>query len=681
MAGFPALALMVSAEAAAQKPLLQEGKHMLYQRVLTYPGCELSAKVGEKGKEQPAFSRFYVYQRQQQGNEEWLRVGPDSHGHPRGWMKANCTVDWKMQLTLAFTNPSGRNPMLFFRAKTDVEKILNSPNPATQLQPLLGELKTGKTVPSVLAREPDYMIDQHKNFYLLPVLDSDDIFTDTGYQVRVLNVASVSEASKVAKSGQNKDANTFSAKNTSSTKSISSAKSTSSDKEKNMMKGFSASVVFVIDSTISMGPYIDRTKQAIEKIYQRIEKENLLGQVKFGLVAYRSNVTAVPGLEYDSKMYVDPNTVKDGKDFLAKVRDLKQAKVSSSKVNEDAYAGVMTALDKVDWTKFGARYVILVTDAGALEGDDKLSTTQLDATQVRLEATYRGVALYTLHLKTPAGRKNHASAESQYRELTLNSFLHKPLYYPINSGDVNSFGAIVDSLANAITGQIKMAWSGKETVGSALGADESYSSYAGKKDAGGKEPSPQEPLLRDAALLGHAMRLAYLGDKQGTQAPPVFKSWISDRDLVNQNIPATEVKVLLTKSELSDLSEVMKKIVNAANEGLISPDDMFASLRSLAATMGNDPKQAKNKQATKLGEMGLLGEYIEGLPYLSEVLSLDEETWKSWDGLEQERFIRRLNIKLNYYQRYNEDVDRWISLAPDSDPRDNVYPVPLENLP
>ncbi|CDH32231.1 vWA domain-containing protein [Xenorhabdus bovienii] len=653
---FPALALMASAGAlAAQKPLLQEGKQTLYQRVLTYPGCELSAKVGEKGKVQPAFSRFYVYQRQKQGNEEWLRVGPDSYGNSRGWMKANCSVDWKMQLTLAFTNPSGRNPMLFFRDKTDVEKILNNAKPATQLQPLLSDLKAGKSVPSVLAREPDYMIDQQKNFYLLPVLGSDDIFTDTGYQVRVLNVASVSEAGKTA--------SVLSGKNV----------STSPDKEKNMMKGFSASVVFVIDSTISMGPYIDRTKQAIEKIYQRIEKENLLGQVKFGLVAYRSNVAAVPGLEYDSKMYVDPNTVKDGKDFLAKVRDLKQATVSSSKVNEDAYAGVMTALDKVDWTKFGARYVILVTDAGALEGDDKLSSTQLDATQVRLEATYRGVALYALHLKTPSGHKNHASAENQYRDLTLNAFLHKPLYYPINSGDVNSFGTIVDNLANAITSQIKTAWRGEETVGSALGANESY--------MGKKAELSKEPLLHDAALLGHAMRLAYLGDKQGTQAPPVFKSWISDRDLVHQNIPATEVKVLLTKSELSDLSEVMKKVVNAANEGLISPDDMFASLRSLAATMGNDPKQAKNKQATKLGEMGLLGEYIEGLPYLSEVLSLDEETWKSWDGLEQERFIRRLNTKLNYYQRYNEDVDRWISLAPDSDPRDNVYPVPLENLP
>ncbi|TDT52378.1 hypothetical protein DFO53_3543 [Enterobacter sp. AG5470] len=641
-----AAALSLPAVAADQKPLLQEGKHALYQRVLTYPGCELASKPGEAGKEQPAFSRFYVYQRSQQAKDEWLEVGPDSFGHVSGWLKSACTVEWKMQLTLAFTNPAGRNPMLFFRDKTDIEKILNNEKPAAVLDPILSSLKSQKPVPQVLAREPEYMVDQQKNFYLLPVLGSDDVFTDTGFQVRLLNVASVSEKAKAG----------------------SAAKANASD-EKNMMTGFTASVVFVIDSTISMGPYIDRTKEAIDKVYKRIEKENLQDKVKFGLVAYRSNVKAAPGLEYESKMFVDPNKVKDGKDFLAKVHDLKQATVSSSKVDEDAYGGVMMALDKVDWTQFGARYVVLITDAGALDGTDKLSSTHLDAAQIRQEAAYRGVALYAMHLKTPSGAKNHASAEAQYRDLTLNPFLHKPLYYPIDSGDVNNFGQMVDSLADAITGQIKTAWSGEETAGSALGASADY----GKSNAA--------PLLSDAEKLSKAMRLAYLGEKQGTQAPPVFKSWISDRDLVNQNVPATEVRVLLTKSELSDLSDVLKKIVDAANEGMISPDDMFASLRSLAATMGNDPTQAKGKSATRLGEMGLLGEYIDGLPYLSEVLSLDEETWKSWDGLEQERFIRRLNTKLNYYQRYNQDVDRWIALAPDSDPRDNVYPVPLENLP
>jgi hypothetical protein len=154
----------IPACAAGKQPLLQEGKHALFQRVLTYPGCQLSAKAGEAGKEQPAFSRFYVYQRTTLGQDTWLQVGPDSFGHTAGWMKSSCTVDWKMQLTLAFTNPAGRQPMLFFKEKSDVESLLNSKNPAATLQPMLNSLSSHKPVPQVLAREPDYMVDQLKTF-------------------------------------------------------------------------------------------------------------------------------------------------------------------------------------------------------------------------------------------------------------------------------------------------------------------------------------------------------------------------------------------------------------------------------------------------------------------------------------------------------------------------------------
>ncbi|MEX9790815.1 vWA domain-containing protein [Providencia rettgeri] len=650
---FTSAVLSSPAYADEQKPLLQAGKKTLYQRVLTYPGCELSDKIATKGKEQPAFSRFYVYQRQNQGATEWLHVGPDQFGKTSGWMKADCTSEWKMQLTLAMTNPAGRNPTLFLKDKATLEDILNSDKPDTKYNPLLADVTNKKANPSVLAREPDNFVDQKKNFYLLPVLESDEAFTEAGYKVRMLEVASVSTPPSQAASAQTSPANAASA----------------ADQEQ-MMQGFSAAVVFVIDSTISMDPYIDRTKEAIEKVYAQVEKDHLLDNVKFGLVAFRSNIKAVPGLEYDAKMYVNPNDVKDGPDFLAKVKELKQAKVSSSRFDEDSYAGVMMALDKIDWTRFGARYVILITDAGALPADDPLSSTKLDAEQIRQEAAYRGVALYTLHLKTPSGSKNHASAQAQYEALTLNPYIHKSLYYPINSGDIASFGKMVDSLSSAITSQIQMAYRGEKGIGSALNADPKYGNDKETK-----------PMLSDAHDLGYAMRLAYLGEKQGTKAPSVFKAWISDRDVLKQNVPTTEVQVLLTKSELSDLSEVMKKIVNAANEGMISPDNMFENLRSIAATMGNDPKQIKQASGTKLSEMGLLGEYVENLPYLSEVLGLDEETWKSWDGLEQEKFIRRLNNKLQYYQRYNEDIDRWIPLAPNSDPRDYVYPVPLENLP
>ncbi|WP_459175922.1 vWA domain-containing protein [Ewingella americana] len=629
--------------AEGDKPLLQEGKKTLFQRVLTTPGCKLGTAAGDdKGELQPAFSSFYVYQKADVKGQSWVKIGPDSYGKTIGWLPQACTVDWKMQLTLSFTNPANRDRLVFFKDKKSLDDILSAPDPVSLVAPLRAHLKRDGRADGVVAQEPEYFVDLQKQFYLLPILSGEEVMTESGFYTRLLNVASVSKADPNVKQGD----------------------------DINQLKGFNATVVFVIDSTISMGPYIERTKEAVNKIYDKIKQEHLQEQVKFGLVSFRSNTKAVPGLEYTAKIFADPNQVKDGEDFLKKVADLKEAKVSSSLYDEDAYAGVLSAIDNIDWSPFGARYIVLITDAGAIDGSNKLSSTGLDAKQLRLEAGNKGIAIYTLHLKTPSGKDDHAKAESQYQDLSHFDSTQSNLYQSVDAGDLKTFGQQVDTLASAITEQVKSAYMGDPAIGSAI-----YS-----KD-GGKKPTSEEKLLGNTALIGHAMQLAWLGKKNGTQAPLVFKAWISDRDLIKQNIPTTEVRVLLTKGQLSDLSDVVSQILQAANEGMISPDKMFERLRSVAATMGADPNQLKQQENTKVNDLGVLGEYLADLPYRSDVLNLNEETWKSWDGLSQEKFIRTLSAKLRHYQKYNADVDRWVELAKGSDPRDRVYPVPLEMMP
>ncbi|MGL5031041.1 MAG: vWA domain-containing protein [Aeromonas sp.] len=635
--------VMSAPAASPSRPLLQEGKKSLYQRVLTTPGCELVPEAGQTGGVlQPAFSSFYVYEQANSKGAGWVKVGPDSYGKSIGWLPKSCTVDWKMQLTLAFTNPANRDRLLFFKDRAQLNTILEAPDPVSLVAPLRAALKKKDSAPGILAQEPEYFVDLQKQFYLLPILSGEEVMTEDGFYTRLLNVASVSKAD---------------------------APTVKPSAKVSQLKEFNAAVVFVVDSTISMGPYIERTREAVRKIYERINKEHMGQQVKFGMISFRSNVKAVPGLEYTTKMYADPNDTKDGADFLKKVADLKQATVSSQLFNEDAYAGVMQAIDQVDWSHFGARYVVLITDAGAIEGDNKLSTTGLDAKQIRMEAANPGVAIYTLHLKTAAGKSDHDKAASQYQELSTYSGTNTSLYYPVNAGDVNEFGNKVDALASAITDQVKASYFGEPAVGSASNA---------KEDGA---PTAAQKLLQDTALIGHAMQLSYLGKKSGTQAPLVFEAWISDRDLIKQNIPTTEVRVLLTKGQLSDLSDVVKQILDAANEGMISPAKMFERLRSVAATMGADPNQLKQLDNSSITDLGVMGEYLSDLPYRSDVLNLDEETWKSWDGLAQEKFIRTLATKLRHYQRYNADVDRWVALAKESDPRDHVYPIPLEMMP
>ena len=564
---------------ASNKPLLQAGKKTLYQRVLTTPGCKLTVKPGDQsGAAQEAFSRYYVYQRQQVTGKEWIEVGTDTVGKKIGWLDSACTVEWKMQLSLAFTNPAGRDLALFFKDRVSIEKIADSATPAQTYAPILENMKKTGRDPAVVAREPELFVDLKKNFYLLPILRAEEIKSDAGFDLRVLEVASVSK--------QDPNANP----------------ATSPQVVQNSIKAFNAGVVFVLDSTLSMDPYIERTREAVRNVYNRMEKEQLGDKVKFGMVAYRSSIKAVPGLEYVSKMYVDPTKVKDGADFLAKMKDLKATKVSSAKFDEDPYAGVYDALFNINWNEFGARYIVLVSDAGAIDSNDPLSSTGLNAERLREFAKEKGVAIYVLHLKTAAGAQNHASAKRQYDVLSFNAVANKSLYYPVEAGNLSTFGQTIDTMGAALVNQIKMASTGEVVAGSAASA------------TGNPPPPPAAPaaapnataaqIARDAELMGRAMQLAYLGDVTNAKAPPFFRAWISDRDLVQQNLPTTEVRVLLTKAQLSDLSSVVQQIVDAANASLVSPGDMFERLRSVAATMGRDPNDLRQANATKLGEMG-----------------------------------------------------------------------------
>ena len=112
---------------------------------------------------------------------------------------------------------------------------------------------------------------------------------------------------------------------------------------------------------------------------------------------------AVPGLEYLTRIFVDPNKVKSGEDFMRQAAALAPSPVSTRAFEEDGLAGVMTAVDKIDWTAFGGRYIVLVTDASSRQAGDRFSSTGLNPEQVRDRLLEKSIALYAVHLKTPQG--------------------------------------------------------------------------------------------------------------------------------------------------------------------------------------------------------------------------------------------------------------------------------------
>lgn len=639
----PLLAICAEPAGGGDEPLLMKGKHELYQRVLAVPGARMATEAGGQGREEVIpFTAFYVYARHTPGDKEWVEVGTDRHGARAGWLPLASTLEWNHGLTAAFRDPVGHDRVLLFKDQESVRKLVSQRDLLAydQLYQEAEQEKLSADSPVIAIQPPGY-IDIREDFYLVPILRHEDIYLGTE-QARLLQVSSVPLAYEQG----------------------------APDEKPVGSQAYTAGLVFVIDSTLSMDPYIERTREAVERIYDTLGNAKLLGNVNFGLVSFRDNLTAAPQLDYLARTYVNLEQGRDGAGFLSRVKSLQAASTSSRDFIEDTYAGVKQAIESMDWTGHDARYVVLVTDAGARDADDPLSSTGLGTASLRQLARDKGVAIFVLHLLTPATMADHARDAEQYRELADFPDIGS-LYYGVPTGDVQEFGKVLDTLAGQITEQVRIA-----------AADEELPMPVPTSD-----DIQLASLQTKVAKLGHALRMRYLQKNEGGRVPSVFNAWMLDRDFSDPERPTLDVRVLLTRDQLSDLHDVLTQVLDAAEEGLLSPQNFLNELKSLAATVSRSPEQLGVTTATTAGkgnslaDLGFMREYIEDLPYTGEVMGLSLDDWQSWPTQRQVAFLKRMEEKVSYYRALHDHTDLWVSLDGGPVSGDSVYPIPLEMLP
>lgn len=650
---------------AQTQPLLMDGKEALYQRVLSKPGARIFPGVEQgEGTSTTSFSAYYVYARQQQAGSAWLQLGHNRHGDIAGWMPEVDSIPWNQGLTVAFRDPLGADRVLLFRDRKSLKQLVDGQNQA-DYRKLYQQAEAGKLASDspVIAIQPRTHIDILKDFYLVPIRDHEDIYLGSE-QARMLQVSSVPllpPQTAPKKASQPKAA----------------AKPA---------KPFRSAVVFVIDATLSMDPYIDRTREAVRKIYDTITKEQLTGDVNFGLIAFRDNPQAATGLEYLTRTYVPLEQGQDADSFFRHVSELKAATASSRDFVEDSYAGVNEAIAGIDWQGQDARYVVLITDAGPREAGDPLSGTGMSSAALRRLAQNKGIALSVLHLLTPAVMADHVKAEETYRDLSyypgIGSF-----YFGVETGNVERFGRVLDALAQQITDQVKLA--AMAAAGKTLAENRQAEEQQPAQTESEQEKAPDELAQFQAkvAKLGYALRMRYLQQSDSKQMPSVFNAWLVDRDLNDPQRQTLDVRVLLTRDQLSDLHSILRQVLVTAEEGLLSPRTFLNDLKSLAATIARDPEQlgtttrASGARTGNLADMGFMREYIEDLPYRGEVMNLALDNWQNWPAKDQISFINRLEEKINYYEVLHDHTDLWVSLDGGPIDGDSVFPIALEMLP
>ncbi|MGF6459505.1 serine/threonine-protein kinase [Pseudomonas frederiksbergensis] len=617
-----------------QRPLLMAGKKTLFQRVLSKPGAKLASEPGgTPDKALPAFSVLYVYQRKEVDGSPWLRVGAATDGRSDGWLPAAQVSDWKQSLVLKFTERSGRAPVMFLRQPGEVERLLADPSAAKNL--LLKAQQNREDNQQVLALEPAASAVPQNQFYLLPIFDSRESFDENGQPVQLLNVASIDPGNAPKAAANNTPITTANA------------------------DAFRTAVVLVVDTTVSMQPYIDQVRDVVHQLQTRIAERGEQDSVSFGLVGFRSSTQKTPGLEYVAKTLITLDQGRDPQRFMDLARQVKASTVSSHSFNEDAFAGVMEAVEGMDWSGYGGRLILLVTDAGALRKNDPYAATQMNEAEVRQAALGKQIKIYALHLLSDAGKKTHGGAQSQYRTLTADANPQiGDLYIPVAGADVRKFGERVDEIGSVFADLVHQVRSDKPQTVPLLSA---------------------APSLSDkSAAVGYAMHMDFLGRKAASQAPQLVSAWTADRDLTNPALPAFQVCVMLTKLQLNDLQQSLKLIVDAARKTQTSPKSFFQEIASASAYMSRDPSALR--KGGNLADGGVLGEYLEGLPYRSKSLNMTQDLWLSLSVAEQEDFIDELDSKIRLYETFHNDLANWVRFG-DAEPGDALYRVPLSTLP
>lgn len=615
-----------------------------------------------------AFSPLYVFERKDidfadpADPKGWYEVGETVNGVPLGWMQARDVVEWRQALIVAFTHPGvddKRQPVLLFESLEPLRAITEADARQAETKELYGELDqtlaNGSEPPAgVVSMEPTRFVDIRETFYMLPVLQFEELnlFDEDARYLQVVAVTKDRAAPGDADTLENRDFREQAAQ------SPSALFDASGD--------LSVDIVFVMDMTASMGPFIDRVKDAMTDMVRVINQENVADRVSFGLVGYRDNTSLMPQLEFTAKNFTPELLSAD--QFVNLLGSVNETSVSSQDYAEEVFAGLGEALNTA-WSEPSLRFMILVGDASAHPPGHPQNTTHLDAPTLRQRLTDSKVNLLSLHLLEGRAADDHPIARQQYALLATNPGLEAPVYIPIEVEDQDAYLRAVKKVSENFT-QILGYLAGGNVSQLQREAEEASAQVATATDA------VQMADLGSKAL-GYAALVPYLG-KDATP-PRDITAWVVDRDLERPELRSLDVRVLLTRQQLNDLVIAIEQVLQALKRAKVTQMAFFEALQGIATETSKGEK-IDYDSAVDLKAAGLLDDWVASLPYKSDILSMSDAYYASLSPDERASLEFSLEAKLEAYQELLKSDD-WIALNPNDATQDQIFPVQLAQLP
>ncbi len=526
-------------------PVKLDGKQILPLRVLARSFSNVYTEKRQDSvivrENVPAFQPFYVYTQPIPEDIElgdaWYEVGSDNRGTVVGWMKADDVFEWKQTMCLAYTHPEGRKPVLMFEKRKDLIDLLAAPEEEriTKASALYSAIDTGNVAPDfpVISVEPKKAVDISQSFYLLPILDFQTMEIG-GREGRAIRLAAV------AGSGPNAREKTDIRTNTGY---LNEATGSSTMAAEEILKKLAIDIVWVMDTTVSMRPYIEKTLDVVRNVSNEITQDKeLAGAIRFGIWGYRDPVDEIPGIGYTTKNYTPSLQSIDV--FNTTLAGVEVTTIDSVDYEEDMFSGMSDAIDLTRWTPEALRFIVLVGDAPGHELGHKWNLSGLDENTLRSIADDKSVYLFSLHIKEPRAKRFHESAQRQFMGLSQNKGVPEPSYYSVNASDMDDFSRITSELVSKFSRALYTAKQGR-VVGNPMDAVGDVNSMEGTNRLGSMDPTAGTSAGTSTDDLQMAT-IPQAGDPAGDSMP------LSTDMPLNETIPAVSNN---TQGELGALEE------------------------------------------------------------------------------------------------------------------------------
>jgi serine/threonine-protein kinase PpkA len=641
-------------------PVKIPGKTLLPLRILARPLSNIYKGPDEKSgiveENVPVFQSYYVYTRpdikiDKTNPQGWYEVGTDNRGTIKGWMKAEDVLEWKQTMCLAYKHPTGRQPVLMFSDRNPLLDMVKSPSEdrVKKAKEYYQQIES-KNIPEdfpIISMEPKQAVDITEQFYLLPILEHAPVDIENR-EGRILKMASAPKEGR-GESGTLKN----------------NPEGISANPESVALKKLQMNVVYVVDMTQSMYPYIKATLDAIKDMTLSItEDKSIEKSIRFGFWGYRDSME-IPGIEFTTNNFT-PELLEVG-NFVKVLSEVEEKQkvfnIGSMDYPEDVFSGLDKAMRETKWTNEALHILILLGDAPSHEPGHKWNLSGQNANTLRTFASDNKFSILAVHIKDkdPAAQEYWDLAERQFKILSENRGVEgKPSYLPVQSDKPDEFAQASKYIATELINIVKEAKDGR----------------VAQSPQASSETDTVKSVVRN---MGYAALVDWIGRKTGIKAPRDIIAWVTDKDLVDPTIQSLDVKILINKKEIDSLKTVLQEIMTAGRKGEIGGEKFLTALQMIPSAASRGGEHIKN--AISLADSKLLPDFMFDLPYNSQIMGMTNDLWASWSPDQQGSFLNDIDAKLKLYAAIHDNPKGWVKLHKGDDPDEFVYPLSLDSLP